>query len=182
MNLHTFKRFFIVSAVALSLGACSDDDDNGTELVTDNSSISFTVSGAVEAEKTGLATMGQTQVGNTYQLTIRGNDGDEETDQSYTLDFNLGPQPNPFDAPEPGTYDIRTLVDAAGGRAFHVSYVDQPFGNSVNYGGADVSGELVITELNDDFIEGTFSFTAKSLVTEESIQVTNGEFKAINNL
>ncbi len=165
----------------LSFAGCSDDDDN-VVIVVDDSSISFTISGAVEGEKSGIATMGQSRVGNTYQLRIRGNDGDEEREQSYTLDFNLGPQPNPLPAPEPGTYDIMTLVDAAGGKGYHVSFVNQPLGNSVEYGGAEASGELVITDVNDDFIEGTFSFTAKSNATGETIQVSNGQFKANNNL
>ncbi|MCH8546532.1 MAG: hypothetical protein LAT54_07345 [Cryomorphaceae bacterium] len=179
------KRFFRIGAAllfAVSLtSACSDDDDT-IEIIPDESSISFTINGAVEGVKSGVATVGQTQVGGNYQIRIRGNDGDEETDQSYILDFIRGPQPNPLPDPEPDTYNISTLIEAAGGNGYYVSFVDRPFGDSREFGGAEASGELVITEINSSFVEGTFSFTAKSNETEEVIEVTDGVFKANNNL
>lgn len=178
--LKYFGVLFSTLILSIFTASCSDDQED--ELIQkDESSISFNVSGAVEGEKSGIASMGQLEVGGSHQLRIRGNDGDEETDQSYILDFLIGPQSSQFSAPEPGTYDISTLIEAAGS-GYYVSYVDQPFGNSREFGGAEASGELVITNVTDDFIEGTFSFTAKSNATEEQIQVTNGVFKANNSL
>lgn len=179
------KKNFFKSGIALLFAlsittACSEDDDS-VEIVPDESSITFTISGAVEGVKSGVATIGQTQVGGNYTIRIRGNDGDEERAQSYILDFARGPQPNPLPSPEPGTYNLSTLVQAAG-QGYYVLFVDRPFGDTREFGGAEASGELIITEVNDDFVEGTFSFTAKSTETEEVIEVTNGQFKANNNL
>ena len=163
----------------LLMAACSSDDDNGPS--DETSSVSFTVAGDIEAEKSGVATASVTQVGQSNLFSIVMSNG-ANVQQTFTLSFFSVPGSAPVDFPEPGDYAIGSLNQAD----YWLVYTDLTSGDPfVEYGLTyPVSGTLTITSSTENWLEGEFQFQAEG--NEDTlgnpqgmIVVTEGEFRAV---
>gem|GEM_PF-2089226 len=170
--------WIILPLACLFMVACSSDDDNGGSPLPD-SSASFTISGDIEGEKTGLASAILVESAGTYIFDIGMSDA-AGGGQTFSLSFFIGPSDEEIEVPEPGDYTIATTN--AGD--FWVVYTELEGVDGREYGSIwETSGTMTITASGDDFIEGEFEFEAAgdpddALEPQGSITVTNGEFRA----
>ena len=167
----------LLLAISFTLFSCGDDDDSTTGGLNIGN-VSFDISGDVQGSKDGQAALIESSLGSIF---FSFNDFNPQT---YSLTFNWGPTTTGGGTPIPGegTYEITNSVDASQSNGFWVVYVNTETGEE--YGSIeDVSGTLVITDYNSDFIEGNFNFTANKFDLEGSggsITVSNGSFTAVN--
>ncbi|MCC5918476.1 MAG: hypothetical protein JJU02_14235 [Cryomorphaceae bacterium] len=184
--IHPSKALLFLFAFFITIStSCSEDDDEEFSPNGDDYFISFNISGDVTGELEGSAVMTQVELAGNYTLSISGNDFEvegEEENQTFNIHFRRGPAPNEFESPEVGTYIIGLPAEAAAENGFWVNYFDIDGGSSTEYGTEDVSGTIEITNVTDDYIEGTFDFTAGRTENDQNITVTNGIFKARNGL
>jgi hypothetical protein len=168
---------------AVMFSACSDDDDggDGTGEGLEDFKISFNVSGGDEGFKEGSAIIVLNEMSGNYTLNLGGNDaiGEEDEDaQTFSLIFYKGPRSEPIPIPDPGTYIVGTPQEAAAEDGFWVAYENSTTAPATNFGQAEVEGELIISDVTADYVEGTFYFSAGQVSGEETIVVENGVFKA----
>ena len=158
--IKNFKILFLGGLMALSVVACKKGDDGGdSPKVGSGGSMSAKVDGkswsaglAVQAIKTnGVLAIGGT--GNGGQININ------------LLDYS---KPGTFDlggSPTNGNHAIYTVV----------SLPPTVYSNMVGQG----SGTVTIKSDDGNYIEGTFSFTAKNAAGGGTqVSVTDGKFKA----
>ncbi|MCH8556079.1 MAG: hypothetical protein LAT76_13040 [Schleiferiaceae bacterium] len=179
----------LASALALTIGllACSSDDNsdnnnnNGNQNpATQDYFMTFDIAGGVEGAKSGFANViGESSFG-VHTYMISGFDGGAlGGNQTFSLTLYMSGT-NGIPNPEVGTYPIGDAGPALMDTGFWVVYTDTEngFQNAVEYGLENPSGELTITNKTSRFVEGTFTLTAGSWDTSETIQITNGKFKA----
>lgn len=161
---------------ALCFLGCSSDDDNGD---TPSDGVTFEISGDVEGEKSGFASVVQVEESGITQIFISMNDGITGV-QTFSLGFYLSNTGQDVELPSEGEYSIGT--PAVGD--FWVDYTDIGTGDGVEYGSIwGASGTLTITEATSNRLTGQFEFTAEGNVDSMgvptgSIEVTNGQFSA----
>lgn len=175
-----FNTVFL-SALLLTFTACSDDDNEGPSTgggsggTEHGGSASFTVSGELEGEYTGVADFRAFEMSGIYTWDIGIKDYDPMT---FNISFRqTGGEP--IDAPSVGTYPLELSQE----EGVYLTSFEHYDDNSDEYivGPSETSGVLEITSSTDTRIEGTFSFTASKYEDGETrfIEVTNGEFSAV---
>ncbi|MCA1763854.1 MAG: hypothetical protein ABR574_04245 [Cryomorphaceae bacterium] len=181
-------KFNLSSLLVLSLlflfTSCSDDDDSNNSSPTETGghggSASFTVSGELEKEHTGIADFRAFEMSgiHTWDINIL-----DQNPITFNLSFaQTGGEP--IDAPGVGTYQLGISQDDDIYLTSYSHYEDSPFQGEDYIVGIDgTSGALEINTSTDDLIEGTFSFTAVRLDDEGqvagNITVSDGEFSAV---
>ena len=151
--------FFMFASLALV--SCGGDDDNGTtgsgEFVkakVDGSNWSSSSSIDVVSASNPMANV----------LTVQGSNNSGEVIQLSLMNYN-----------GEGTYDVSSQIN---GYAQYGTVNPIAFYNSAMGGAA--GGEVTITEVTETYVKGTFEFTGKRTEegNNETVEVTNGEFKA----
>lgn len=165
--------------VTLSLISCSDDDPTGPGPV-DVGSVSFTVSGDIEAELDGVAEFIRLEenAGVIFDFSF------VDTPQTFSMTFTNVSQDD-SDLPVTGAYDMGSnLADDGVFLAIFEDLRDGLF-ESTEYSTLTegTGGTLEITESSSDVLRGTFSFTASSDDPETGepageITISDGEFEA----
>lgn len=181
-------KFYLSSLLVLPLiflfTSCSDDDDSNNtppdETGGHGGSASFTVSGELEGEHTGIADFRAFEMNgvHTWDINIL-----DQSPITYTISF-VQTGGEPIDAPAIGTYPLELSKADDVYIANYSHYEESPFQGEDYVVGIDgTSGELEITSSTDELIEGTFSFTAVRLDDDGqvagTITVTDGEFSAV---
>lgn len=176
----------IILVLLLSLISCSSDDDNpnnGQEF----GSFELTVTGDIEATKSGFADFTQFNFSSLQDWSI---DMFDPNGSSQTMDLSISTSSAVEDVsrPEPGTYDIG--FSATDPSVFSAIYVHIPNGNfseSVEYSTLPISddtsygGTLTITTSTENTVSGSFEFTAAKV--DDNLNITgeinvSGEFTA----
>lgn len=146
-------------ALSLSLAACSGDDAGGSG--GSGSSLSAKVDGSTfKAAVMGQSTTVAVHNGTFYQIS-----GSNAELKSITIGI--------FNVTGPGTFEVGPDTDNV------LAY----FENNTSYDTSNcdqATGTVTVTAVNDEKIEGTFSFTGK--VDEncgQSKTVTTGKFKGV---
>lgn len=182
-------KFYLSSLLVLPLiflftSRSDDDDSNNTppdETGGHGGSASFTVSGELEGEHTGIADFRAFEMAGVHTWDITLIDQDPIT---FNVSFaQTGGEP--IDRPGPGTYPLG--IDIQSDNTYMTTYEhfdDNPLqGESYTVGINETSGVMEITSSTDELIEGTFSFTAVRLDDDGqvagTITVTDGEFSAV---
>lgn len=160
-------------------GSCVYDvNETGGEGESFFGNVTFDVSGDVQGPREGFARLIKTSVG---IISFSFHDLNEEN-----FDFVIlwGPSvPSvgsgiPF--PQEGTYEI-TRPSQSSQDSFSGEFTATEFGDPANDDYTSVSGTLVITEYNENYVEGSFSLLTEQL-NVGTVSITNGEFKAVNEL
>ncbi len=173
----TFRRLLMASSLAacLLLGAtaCSSDDEEETQEEIPEAAVTFTLSGQLEGEKSGRASVFQSEVDSIFRLNFHFTDGEGDTDGSFFLDFDQGPSSEPISFPVPGTYSLGG-IDGTGD--FRATFTD--LNSNVIYLG-ETMGAMVIDRSDDYGIEGSFTLST-ALITNPDNQITlsDGRFWA----
>ncbi|MEX1191242.1 MAG: hypothetical protein WEA99_04660 [Brumimicrobium sp.] len=144
--------------------------------------VTFDVSGDIEGPREGYARLIKSSVGTIFFSFY---DLNQET---FIIEVLWGPSLGvvgsgmPF--PGEGTHEI-TSPSQSSQDSFMAEYTATEFGDPANDDYTSVSGTLVITEYNENFVEGSFSILTERLnsgTVVGTVSVTNGEFKAVNEL
>lgn len=166
------KRFFslavlAVMVVALAVG-CSKDDDNPVNGGNNNNNNNNNAAGSMTAKidgSTWTANAGEAVLEN-GELDIMGIQGDSKA--SVTINMTL------YDFQGTGTYEL----DGVNNSAYIIQMAEG--GATVIYGVDDpesqTGGKLVVTEVTDKSVKGTFHFTAENMSGTATRSVTNGVF------
>lgn len=194
-----FSAFFVL---ACKKEGCTDENASNydSEADTDNGScvydvnetggegesffgnVTFDVSGDVQGPREGFARLLKSSVGTVHFAFY------DLNQENFTLDIIWGPSfPSvgsgiPF--PQEGTYEI-TSPSQSSQDSFAAEYTATEYGDPANDDYVSVSGTLVITEYNENFVEGSFSILTERLnsgTVVGTVSVSNGEFKAVNEL
>lgn len=171
--------------LVLSLQSCSDSttafdeelDDNKTELEPGEGT--YSVSGVITANVTGTALFYYAMFDNVvlFKMSIF---GDEDR---YDLEFEMFYQGNT--PPGTGNYVISRTdwnPKATQGVFRDMTSTDSKLYTSVWSTHADGAGTLIITEITEESLKGTFEFEAHLLTEEkgtEVIQIKEGRFYAV---
>lgn len=170
------KSLFI-SITLLAAFACSDSSTDSK--TADKGAGSFTISGDIEGEKSGIANFRAFEMSGVHTWDINILNQDPIT---YTIDFRLMSD-EPINRPQPGTYELSTSsFDGStftGTYSFFGDNQMDPDGYLIAIPGSNTKGTLIITASSEDLVEGTFQFTAKNIETGGTITVSNGEFSAV---
>lgn len=175
-----FKKLNILmlSIILLAAFACSDNSTkSGGE--PGKGEGSFTISGDLEGEKTGISNFRAFEMSGVHTWDINILDQNPIT---YTIDFRLMSD-EPIERPQPGTYELSTSsfdgTTFSGTYTFFEDNQMDPDGYIVGLPGSDTEGTLIITSSSEDLVEGTYQFTAKNIESGGTITVSNGEFSAV---
>ena len=173
-TLHKLKRFgkLGIVAIALVLSSCSNDDDdnnNGGPSGNAGGYVSAKVDGAQfdSMEIMGISTVSalRTGTGDGTLISVTGS-----SDSSHSINIAM------LGITSTGTYSVNPDSDGT-----TLAYVDS--GTQTSYDTSNCSGAtgtIVVTELTEDVVQGTFSFTGK--VDEDCSQsksVTEGSFRGV---
>ncbi len=192
LSLQKCVSIFIIGLL-FSITACSDNstgpDDNGLGEVT------LTVSGDIEAQRTGQADFSELQASSLYTWSM---DFHDFSPQTFSLSFNHISQEE-IDRPGADTYEIGIGQAALPWEdprpmSFYGEYVhivDQDFTNATYYNTGfcedeyPSGGTLTISSSSSDQITGSFQFTAHNINFDDSGNCINngtiiveGEFTA----
>jgi len=179
-----FKKLtlFISSLLIIFLGftACSDSSTNSSSQMNTGTG-SFTISGDVEGNKTGIADFRAYESAGVHTWDILIYDHNPMT---FNVSFNLLSN-DPIDRPSVGTYELST--GNFQGTEFMGIFTDYSEGMSqsegYNVGIGGTGGTLTITTSSENLMEGTFEFTAVTFdddgAIDGSVSVTDGEFSAV---
>lgn len=167
-----------LSTVLIAAYACSDNStESGGKSGAGEGS--FTISGDLDGENTGIANFRAFEMSGVHTWDINILDQNPIT---YTIDFRLMSD-EPIDRPQPGTYELSTSsfdgTTFTGTYTFFENNQMKPDGYIVAAPASNTEGTLIITASSDDIVEGTFHFTAKNIETGGTITVSNGEFSAV---
>src|SRR5690554_2660736 len=165
----TMKYIFntlLLIALLFTFTACSDDDNGGPSTGGGGGSdqqgtASFTVSGDVEGEYTGIADFRAFEMSGIHTWDIGLKDYSPRT---FNISFRqFGDEP--IDAPSVGNYSLDlSQEEGVYLTSFEHFDSDNPSpGGEYTVGMGETSGVLKITSSTDTRIEGTFSFTASRL-------------------
>lgn len=179
MKINKLYYFLVFLSFVLSGYSCSDDNDGPENM--DMGEATFTVTGAVEDEKSGQADFhhltGLPGGLENWEISIH-----DFSPQSFSLQFNLSSSSG-IKQPGPGTYEIG--FEANSSNVFLAIYTHIPDGNFMNsteystlWGGG---GTLTITTSNEDTVSGSFQFSAAEVDDELNVVGTvniTGEFTA----
>lgn len=151
-NFKSFNLVVLLTCISLFSLSCSSDDDSSN----DQSDIFFNFK--IDGEQVNISGDEDVYVSNSLVKAIN---GDDFANQRFiTLR-------TPLDVTT-GTYEITGNFNDD----FTASFLMNDFSTS------NESGTITITEVNDNIISGTFSFTAT--LDGEEINITEGEFSAFN--
>ncbi|NEN24910.1 hypothetical protein G3O08_15525 [Cryomorpha ignava] len=180
---YVFNTLFL-TALLLTFTACSDDDEspstgsNGDD-TGHGGSASFTVSGDLEGEHTGIADFRAFEINgiHTWDITLI-----DQNPITFNISFaQTGGES--IDAPTVGVYPLEVSQDENVYLTTYEHFDGNPFQGETYTAGIDgTSGVMEITTSTESLIEGTFSFTAARFEDGQivgSIEVTNGEFSAV---
>ncbi len=173
----------LVLPLFLLFTSCSDDDDSNTppdETAQHGGSASFTVSGELQGDHTGIADFRAFEMNgiHTWDITLI-----DQNPITFNISF-VQTSDAPIDAPGVGTYQLEISQDENVYLTSYEHFDDNPLqGENYSVGIDGTSGVLEITSSAPDLIEGTFSFTAVRLddngQVAGTIEVTDGEFSAV---
>lgn len=160
--MKTFQKTFFLFLVTISslviITSCNSDDDNNTPPVADTFYIKFKANG-VQQNFTDIAIV------NSLSKAIIGND----ENQTKTVVITI-----PLDATA-GTYTITDEPSNVNSYGILYSSDNESISTS------NATGTLIITEINDNIIKGTFNFTAENTDSgPATITVIEGEFNVEN--
>ena len=180
LTLLLFWALFVVS-----IQSCSDStsaaeeelDESRTELEPGEGT--YSVSGAITANVTGTALFYYAMFDNVvlFKMTIFGDD------DRYDLEFEMFYQGNT--PPETGNYVISRTdwnPKATQGVFFDMTGADTKFYASIWSTHDNGAGTLIITEITEESLKGTFEFEAHLLTDEEEaevIHIKDGRFYAV---
>lgn len=162
--MKTLVKFTTIGILAFGLIACEkDDDDNSTSPSTSNNNTNnftaeITVSGDIEAEKSGVCDFDFLDFGNFKDWSIHANDFSPQT-----FSFNISDFSQDASRPDTGTYSIgqQNIADYT---AIYTHIENQDFQNAEEYGTIfnpnNEEGTLTITVSTETRMEGHFSFMA----------------------
>jgi hypothetical protein len=151
---------------------CNQDDGHTPGPIT--STAGFTLSGTLEGNKSGEAVVFKSVTDGFHRLTFNFSDSNAAGNSSFSLDLVQGPDTAVISLPAPGIYSIGGAINDAD---FTAIYSDVGLGISFIGEG---EGELTISTVGDEFIEGNFEFSLSALtIPSNSIQVSNGSFRAL---
>jgi hypothetical protein len=179
MKTNKLYYFLVFLSFAFSGYSCSDDNDGPEDISMGEAN--FTVSGAVEGEKSGQADFHHlTDLPGgleNWEISIH-----DFSPQTFSLQFSLSSS-NSITQPGTGTYEIG--FEANSSNVFLAIYTHIPNGDFMNsteystlWGGA---GTLTITTSNEDTVSGSFQFSATEVDDELNVVGTiniTGEFTA----
>lgn len=163
--------------------ACDNEDDNNDNSggVDVSQEMTFEISGAINGNKNGQARVLYVSSLNSNIRYLDGNDGPAITgpEQTFSIDFSTLNTNGEVPQFTEGTYLLSddNLTDSEN-YAVSYSVIDENF-NEVDYFGGfnEHSGQLTITNISNNRMQGTFNFTAEN-EAGETINVTNGQFNA----
>ncbi len=147
-----------VAIVGLTLQSCSKDDSGPNDDA--ETYIRFTI-GTTDYDFRDIATA------ESQSITLNGNNGEGLADTGDTRISIWLPL-----EPETGSYEVTYEIFATN----QVSFSSESLGFDFDFA---ESGNIIITKVSADFIEGTFTATIVS-ESDTTINITNGEFKAYN--
>ncbi|RYZ47933.1 MAG: hypothetical protein EOP49_19965 [Sphingobacteriales bacterium] len=164
-----FTKSLLLTGIIALTAACNGDDSPGGTGSPSGTYIMAKVDGSsFDARVMGVSTAGAVRSGtgdmNLIQIT-----GADANGRAMTLGI--------FGVTQPGTYQINPDTDSVG------AYIDGVGTSTASYDTGEctgASGSIVVTQVSDTQVEGTFSFTGKS---EENgcaaKSVTEGSFRGI---
>ncbi len=155
MRLTKLFTFLFLMVIALTFTSCSEDDDSNSEDVS--TFIRFTIDGTDYD-------FGNIISAESLSLTLNGNNGEGLTDPGDTQISIFLPV-----EPVEGTFDFQGTFDGD----HKLSFSSESLGFDFDFA---EDGSITITEISDDFIEGTFTATITS-EDDTTINITSGTFK-----
>lgn len=169
MKTITKLSYALFLSLSFALFSCSGDDDNGN---TNNNNNNNNNSGEyVKAKVDGQSFSSSTSFDavaasnpNATTLVVQGSDNSGKAIQLMIMNLN-----------GEGTYNVSNMQN---GQALYT--IANPFASYSSAAGDGASGEIEITHLDADKVEGTFSFTGRKVQegSTETVTVTQGEFRA----
>ncbi|WP_375587716.1 hypothetical protein [Flagellimonas aurea] len=158
MKKQKYILIVVLTMVGSLIQSCSSDDDSGTP--TSDTYIRFTIDGTDYD-------FGNIITAESLSITFNGNNGETIQDVGDTrISIYL-----PLDIAV-GNHDIE---GGAFGGDYKVSFTSEPMGFDFDFA---QSGNINVTSVSDDYVEGTFTATITS-ESDETINLVNGEFKAM---
>jgi len=153
--------FFLCAS--LSLVSCSDDDGGSTGGNSSGEYVKAKVDGENFSSSNTIDVVSATQPMESV-LMIQGSNDSGAFIQISLMNFD-----------GEGTYDVSSQLNgyAQYGTVNPVATFNSAMGNGA-------TGEVIITEATETHVKGTFEFTGRRTQegTPETVEVTNGEFKA----
>lgn len=193
MIRQTIQNLLIMTGILMIISACSDNstgpDVNGL------GEVNLTVTGDIEAERSGQADFSELESSNIYSWSLEFHDFGPQT---YSLSIGLLSH-EPITQPGSGTYEIgfepANPFQEQGEPVFSAIYThieNQDFANTIEYDSGILcadefprGGEITITSSSSNEVSGTFQFTAVSVDFDDSGNCINngtigvtGEFTA----
>jgi len=155
------QKYILIAVLALVVSlfqSCSSDDDSGTP--TSDTYIRFTIDGTDYD-------FGDIITAESQSITFNGNNGETiqdvgDTQISIWLPLEIVVGDNDIDG-------------GAFGGDYKVSFSSEAMGFDFDFA---ESGNINVTSVSDDYVEGTFTATITS-ESDETITLVDGEFKAM---
>lgn len=177
----TLSSVTMLALLILVIGGCDSTDAN-EEPSADLGEASFTISGDVEDDLSGIALFDV--VGDNFQISIN-----DRTPQTYALNFEIatfGSEELPIPT---GTYTLFPSTASLGSvdeqemMATYTRFDNDDFAGAEYLPNEGVPGQLEITASTSTEIEGTFSLEATIFNTDEygegAVTIENGSFRAV---
>ncbi|MCW4469517.1 DUF6252 family protein [Flavobacterium sp. MFBS3-15] len=162
MKTITKIQFVLFMGLTLSLTSCSDDDSSGGGTPS-GEYVKAKVDGQNFRSSTSFDATAASHP-NASTLMVQGSDNNGKVIQLMIMNFN-----------GEGTYNV---TDMTNGFAQYGMATTQTFYSSAAGGGA--MGEVEITLVDDEKVEGTFHFDGRRVQegSTEMVEVTDGSFRA----
>ena len=150
--------------ISFALVSCSNDDDKsssptgGTPPGPTMGTVSLTISGDVEGQRSGMADFDLLDIGVAQTWVLNMND---YSPQTFELSFVNMTTDGSASRPAPGTYVIGGVLGAQNVYWVEFSLIEnQDFENAVDYSTfANQAGTLTILTSNEQVVSGTMEFT-----------------------
>lgn len=180
MNIKKINILATIALLALTCISCDKDEKEDKKPAVQQDA-SFTISGAINGKKAGVAAVVFSESGGLSMKTISIHEH-PSIPQTYSLSFIVGPSPD-AEIPGVGNYTIGFLGKPE--TDFGMGYTNTETGTEYSSNG-ELVGTLTIEESTETYIKGSFAFEAPEfnhLGTSDTsgkpgITVADGRFMA----
>lgn len=162
-NITKISTLFLALFISVSLSSCSDDDGGGGSGTPSGEFVKAKVNGEDFASSTSYDLVAASNP-TSSALVVQGSNSSGEAIQLMLMNFD-----------GVGTYDVSNMLN---GQAMYT--IANPFTSYSSAAEGGASGEIEITLIDDEKVEGTFSFTGRKAEegATETVTVTEGQFRA----